>query len=73
VPDVTKEHEVRHPSPFSALTLLVLFTERKMNLSQKQFDFYFDEVTAALERANNEVFRCMNHVTPAGDNDESEP
>lgn len=43
--------------------MLVLFSERKMNLSQKQFDFYFDEVTAALERANNELFR----ITPEGD------
>lgn len=43
--------------------MLVLFSERKMNLSQKQFDFYFDEVTAALERANNELFR----ITPEGE------
>jgi len=43
--------------------MLVLFSERKMNLTQKQFDFYFDEVTAALERANNEVFR----ITQEGD------
>jgi len=54
---------VRHPSPFSAFTMLVLFSERKMNLTQKQFDFYFDEVTGALERANNEVFR----ITQEGD------
>lgn len=54
---------MRHPSPFSSFTMLVLFSERKMNLTQKQFDFYFDEVTAALERANNELFR----VTPEGE------
>jgi len=55
---------VRHPSPFSSFSMLVLFSERKMNLTQKQFDFYFDEVTSALERANNELFR----VTPEGEN-----
>lgn len=54
---------MRHPSPFSSFTMLVLFSERKMNLNQKQFDFYFDEVTAALERANNELFR----ITPEGE------
>jgi len=43
--------------------MLVLFSERKMNLTQKQFDFYFDEVTAALERANNEQFRLQDSDT----------
>lgn len=47
--------------------MLVLFSERKMNLTQKQFDFYFDEVTGALERANNEMFR----LTPEGDERET--
>jgi len=48
---------VRHPSPISALTLLVMFTEKKMTLTEKQFDFYQDEVIDALERANNERYR----------------
>jgi len=58
---------VRHPSPFSSFTLLVLFSERKMNLTEKQFDFHFDEVLAALERANNEKFRFTPEVNQKDD------
>lgn len=43
--------------------MLILFTERKLNLTGDQFDAYFDEVLALLERANNEKFRILTDET----------
>jgi len=60
----------RHPSPFSAFTMLVLHSERKLTLTESQFDDYFDEVLSALERANNEKYRL--HQDPERVNHESE-
>lgn len=49
--------------PFTAFAMLVLFTERKLTLTEEQFDGYFDQVLAALEAANNEKFRLQDRTT----------
>jgi len=60
---------VRHPTPLSSFTLLVLHTERKLTLSEKDFDHHWDQVTDALERANNERYRLTDqtHYAPTED------
>jgi len=49
---------VRHPSPVTSLQLLVLHTQRRITLRNDDFENLFDEVLDALEKANNEKFRC---------------
>jgi len=46
---------MRHP--FSSFALLLLFAERKTQLTESQFDLHFDVVLEVLDRANNEKFR----------------
>jgi len=55
----------RHPSPVTSLQLLVLHTQRKLTLNESDFENMFDEVLDALEKANDEKFRCTeNPETP---------
>jgi len=54
--------------PQSSLALLEMFSQRKLTLSNKEFDDHFDSVLGVLEAANNEKFR----LTPEGDADEPE-
>lgn len=49
--------------PQSSLALLELFAQRKLNLTEKEFQDHFDSVLIVLERANDEKFR----LTPEGD------
>lgn len=51
--------------PQSSLCLLELFAQRKLTLSEKEFDDHFDAVLAVLEAANNEKHR----LTPEGEKD----
>lgn len=51
--------------PFSAFAMLQLFAERKIELTERQFDLYFDEVLAVLEKANDQKFR----FTPKGESE----
>lgn len=44
-------------TPFTAFAMLTLFTEKKLGLTETEFDAYWDEVVALLERANNEKYR----------------
>lgn len=44
-------------TPFTAYTMLVLFTERKVNLTEAEFDQYWDQIIEVLEKANNEKYR----------------
>jgi len=51
--------------PQSSLALLEMFSQRKLTLSEKEFDDHFDSVLAVLEAANNEKHR----LTPTGEKD----
>lgn len=53
--------------PQSSLALLEMFSQRKLTLTQKEFDDHFDSVLAVLEAANEEKFR----LTPEGESEES--
>jgi len=59
----------RHPSPVTSLQLLVLHTQRKITLNEVDFENMFDEVLDALEKANDEKYRCTEKaetpVSPA--------
>lgn len=46
--------------PISALQMLILFTEKRILLTQKDYDDYFDSVLAALEKANDETYRLQD-------------
>jgi len=46
-------------TPFTAFCMLVLFSERKLDLTEAQFEAYFDEVLVILEKVNNEKFRAQ--------------
>lgn len=37
--------------------MLLLFVERRVELTQREYDDHFDTVLEALEAANNETFR----------------
>lgn len=54
---------LQHPS--TALELLVLFTQRKLQLTEADFDQCVDEVIDVLEKANDEKHRLL--TTPKGE------
>jgi len=51
---------MRHP--FSSFTLLLLFSERKTSLTEREFERHFDVVLEVLDKANNEKFRLKPDV-----------
>lgn len=51
------------PFPQSSLCLLELFAQKRISLTQKEFDNHFDAVLEVLEQANEERYR----ITPEGD------
>jgi len=51
-------------SPYTALSLLLLFKQRRIPLTQTQFDQCFDTIVDVLDEANNEKFRL--DPTPEG-------
>jgi len=44
-------------TPFTAYTMMVLFIEKKVNLTESEFYTYWDQIVDVLERANNEKYR----------------
>lgn len=49
--------------PQSSLALLEMFAQRKLTLTEEEFDKHFDAVLEVLEAANNEKHR----LTPRSD------
>jgi len=63
----TKEHEVQHPSPYTALAFLAMFKQRRLNLTHEQFDECVDNLIAFLEELNDEKYRLEgppHRITP---------
>lgn len=50
-------------SPYSALALLLLFKQRKYNLTLEQFEECFDALCEVLEAANDEKYRLEGDTT----------
>jgi len=46
-----------HPSPFTAIAMLLLFKQRRVPMTRQDFDLYFDTILEVLEEVNNERFR----------------
>jgi len=45
------------PSPHTALAMLLLFKQRRNELTLQEFDLYFDTILEVLEETNNERYR----------------
>jgi len=48
---------MQKPSPYTALSLLLLFKQRRIPLTVTEYDMYFDTILELLEDVNNERFR----------------
>jgi len=46
------------PSPFTALSMLLLFKQRRVELTHQDFDLHFDTLVEVLEEVDNEKYRC---------------
>lgn len=46
-----------HPSPYTAVSMLLLFKQRRIPLNHQEFDLYFDTILEVLEEVNNERYR----------------
>jgi len=44
-------------SPYSAVSLLLLFKQRRITLTPKQFDEAWDAIIDVLDEVNNEKYR----------------
>jgi len=44
-------------SPFTALTLLLMFKQRRYVMTQAQFDLYVGTIVELLEEVHNEQYR----------------
>jgi len=51
-----------HPSPYTAVSMLLLFKQRRIPLNAQDFDLYFDTLLELLEEVNNEKFRVQKEV-----------
>lgn len=47
-------------SPFSAVSVLHLFSKRAIPLTRAVFDDAWDSLTSLLEKANNETYRLSD-------------
>lgn len=55
-----------HPSPHTAVAMLLLHKQRRLTLELQDFDLYFDTILELLEETNNEKYRCRHSdVSPA--------
>lgn len=46
-----------HPSPYTAVSMLLLYKQRRIPLNTQEFDLYFDTLLEVLEEVNNERYR----------------
>jgi len=47
------------PSPFTAVSMLLLFKQRRVELSEQDFNLYFDTLLELLEDLNDEKYRVQ--------------
>jgi len=52
----------QYPSPFTALAMLLMFKQRRVELSEQDFDLHFDTLLEVLEEVNNEKFRTQKET-----------
>lgn len=48
---------MQKPSVYTALSMLLLFKQRRIPLTETEYDMYFDTCLELLEEVNNERFR----------------
>jgi len=56
---VTKEHVVQPPSPYTALGMLLMFKQRRIDLDEETYDVCVDVLVGVLEDVNDEKFRLQ--------------
>jgi len=47
----------RTPSPYTCFTMILLFKQRRMDLTRETYDQCVDVIIGVLEEANNETWR----------------
>jgi len=55
---------VQRPSPLTALAMLLLFKQRRVDITLEDYDLFVDTVVGALEDANDEKYRLEPHGRP---------
>jgi len=48
---------VQQPSPLTSLTMLILWKQRRIDITREDYDLFVDTVVGVLEEANDETFR----------------
>jgi len=50
-------------TPFTAIAMLVMHTEKKCRLTEGEFELAFDTILSLLEEANNNKYRLQPDIT----------